>query len=203
MVSQTDLLLFDLGGVLVEFSGPRELGQYLRWTSTPDAILERWIQCPHTEAFERGALSPAAWAERFVEAWEVDLPAEEFLVRFTGWSRRILPGALELLARLRQRYRIAALSNSNPPHWYRNKNELRIVEQFEFAVASHEVGVCKPDPKIYRLALERGGITEPHRVVFFDDMAVNVAAARAVGMRAFQVRGVDALRDTLDRQGFL
>ena len=71
----------------------------------------------NTEAFERGLLTPEAWAERFIEAWEVDLTREEFLKKFTTWTRRVLPGAKELLAELRPHYRLAALSNSNAAHW--------------------------------------------------------------------------------------
>ena len=37
-----ELLLFDFGGVLVEFAGPKELGRHLRWSSTPEVILQRW-----------------------------------------------------------------------------------------------------------------------------------------------------------------
>ena len=41
-----ELLLFDFGGVLIEFAGPKELGQHLRWPSTPDVILKRWVRVP-------------------------------------------------------------------------------------------------------------------------------------------------------------
>ena len=146
-----ELLLFDLGGVLVEFAGPTELGQHLRWPSTPDAILKRWIECPHTSEFERGALTPLVWAERFIADWDVDLRPDEFLRRFTTWSRRLLPGATELLEELRPHYRLAALSNSNELHWERNTNELRLIELFEFAISSHQVGLCKPNPDIFKL----------------------------------------------------
>lgn len=139
-----ELLLFDFGGVLVEFAGPRELGQHLRWSSTPETILKRWTECQHTEAFERGKLSPAEWAGRFIQDWDVDLAPDEFLKKFTTWSRRVLPGAKELLEELRPRYRLAALSNSNELHWERNTNELRIIELFEFAISSHQLGLCKP-----------------------------------------------------------
>ena len=196
-----ELLLFDLGGVLVEFAGPKELGQHLRWASTPEVILQRWVQCPHTEEFERGQLSPAQWAERFIKDWDVDLAPDDFLAKFTTWSRRVLPGAKELLEELRGRYRLAALSNSNELHWERNTNELRIIELFEFAISSHEVGLCKPDPRIYKTALERANVSSPDAIVFFDDLAANVEAAKSVGLRAYQVRGVDELRARLVSEG--
>ena len=196
-------MLFDFGGVLVEFAGPKELGQHLRWPSTPDMILQRWVQCPHTEEFERGKLSPAQWAERFIHDWDVDLTRDDFLAKFTTWSRRVLPGAKELLEALRGRYRLAALSNSNELHWERNTNELGILELFEFAISSHQVGLCKPDPDIYKVAIDRAKVSSPEAIVFFDDLVANVEAANSAGMRAYQVRGVDQLRERLVTEGLL
>lgn len=198
-----ELLLFDFGGVLVEFAGPKELGQHLRWPSTPEVILERWTRCPHTDEFERGRLAPAQWAERFIHDWDVDLTPEDFLAKFTTWSRRVLPGAKELLEQLRGRYRLAALSNSNELHWERNTNELRIIELFEFAISSHQVGSCKPHPDIYKVAIDRAKVSSCDAIVFFDDLAANVAAAQSAGMRAYQVRGVDQLRERLVSEGLL
>ena len=203
MPVKPELLLFDFGGVLVEFAGPKELGQHLRWSSTPETILKRWTECPHTEEFERGQLSPVQWAERFIRDWDVNLKPDEFLTKFTTWSRRVLPGANELLEQLRSRYRLAALSNSNELHWERNTHELRIIELFEFAISSHQVGLCKPDPQIFTIAVERANVSSPNAIVFFDDLAANVEAAKAAGLRAYQVRGVEELRDRLIHERLL
>jgi putative hydrolase of the HAD superfamily len=198
-----ELLLFDLGGVIVEFAGPKELGRHLRWPSTPEIILDRWIQCRHTDEFERGRLTPAEWAERFIKDWDVDLTPDEFLSRFTTWSRRVLPGARELLAELRPRYRLAALSNSNELHWERNTHELGVLELFEFAISSHQVGLAKPNPEIFRVAIERTGVSRPDATMYFDDLDVNVAAANAAGMRAYRTRGVEQLRQQIKNSGLL
>jgi len=194
LATKPELLLFDFGGVLVEFAGPTELGQHLRWSSTPEGILKRWTECPHTDEFERGKLSPSQWAERFIREWDVDLTPDDFLAKFTTWSRRVLPGARELLEELRSRYRLAALSNSN---------ELQIIELFEFAISSHQVGFCKPDPQIFHVALERADVSSPDAIVFFDDLAANVEAAKSTGLRAHQVRGVDELRERLISEALL
>ena len=196
------LLLFDLGGVLIDFSGPRELGQYLRRPATPDEILQRWIACPHTDAFERGLISSSEWAERFVREWDVTVRPDEFLRVFRTMTRCVLPGARELLDTLRPRFRLAALSNSNALHWERNVNELGLLDLFEFAIASHEVGLCKPDPRIYEVAIERAGLP-PHAIMFFDDLPSNVAAAKALGLHARQVKGVAAIRECLAAEGLL
>jgi len=201
-MSRPQLLLFDLGGVLVDFAGPREPGRYLDVPATPEEVLSRWVSCPHTDAFEMGRLTPTDWAERFVRDWKLTIAPEEFLRHFVTFSRCLLPGARELLAELRPHYRLAALSNSNELHWDRNTNELKLIELFEFAISSHQVGVCKPDPAIYRIALERAQL-EPGDVMFFDDLEANVAAACALRIRGRQVRGVSAIRECLVREALL
>jgi HAD superfamily hydrolase (TIGR01509 family) len=200
--SLPDLLLFDLGGVLIDFAGPRELGQFLRAPSTPADILKRWVSCPHTEDFERGLLSPREWAERFVLDWDATLAPEELLKEFRTMSRCVLPGARELLDQLRPRFRLAVLSNSNELHWDRNTNELKVLELFEFAIASHQVGLCKPDPAIFKIAIERAGVA-PGAIMFFDDLPANVAAAASLGIRARQVQGVDGVRECLVTENIL
>ena len=202
MAPPITLMLFDLGGVLVDFSGPRELGQFLRTPSTPAEILKRWVSCPHTDAFERGLLSPQDWAERFVRDWDSTLEPDEFLKAFRMMSRCVLPGARELLDELRPRFRLAVLSNSNELHWERNANELKVLDLFEFAISSHQVGLCKPDPEIYKIALERAQL-EPDAVMFFDDLAANVDAAASLGIRARQVHGVDGIREALIKENIL
>lgn len=189
--------------MIIEFAGPTELGQYLQEPSTPQLILDRWTRCPHTDEFERGKTTPMVWAERFVRDWDVRLPPDVFLEKFTTWARRVLPGARELLEALKPRYRLGALSNSNELHWKRNREELRITEMFEFALSSHQLGLCKPDPEIFKVALEHARVSTPEAIMFFDDLPANVAAAKSVGLRAFEVRGVDSLRRRLAREGVL
>ena len=58
------------------------------------------------------------------------------------------------------------------------------------------MGFCKPDPAVFKVVLERAQLA-PEAVMFFDDMAANVAAARSVGIHAFQVKGVEGVRARL------
>jgi HAD superfamily hydrolase (TIGR01509 family) len=62
-------------------------------------------------------------------------------------------------------------------------------------VDSSEVGVRKPDPRIFELTLTRLGGIAPERALFLDDAASNVAAAERLGLRAVLVR--PDLRDAL------
>ena len=164
--------------------------------------MDRWNRCPLSRAFGLGKLSAQDYAARFVREWEIDLEPSGFLEEYRSWSRCLLPGAKELLASLRPRFLLAALSNSNELHWDRNTNDIGVTELFEVAISSHQVGLCKPDPAIYRLALDRLRVS-PDAVLFFDDLKPNVTAASALGIRAFQVEGVEEVRRCLVREHLL
>jgi len=197
-----DVLLFDLGGVLIHFSGVEEIQPLLPEPLSPEAIRARFGESLTLREYETGLLAPSEFAQRFVADWNLQVPADAFLTAFRGWSHGFLPGAEDLLARLRTRYRIAALSNSNPTHWDRNATDLGVPRWFDAVFSSHELGHHKPAPEIYLRALAALGVA-PGQVCFFDDSALNVAGAEAVGIRAFRTCGVAELSACLQAQGLL
>jgi putative hydrolase of the HAD superfamily len=201
-MSSIDVLLFDLGGVLVEFSGFQDLAVLLQGRLSEAEILQKMSHYLPSEQFGLGKLTREEFGNRFVKDWNLELPAEDFLREFRSWSKRLYPGAVELLTLLRPRFRLAALSNSNELHWERNTNDLGVNGLFEVAISSHQVGLYKPDPQMYLIALDRLGVS-PNRVMFFDDVPANVTAASALGIRAFQVEGVEGVRSRLLQEHLL
>jgi putative hydrolase of the HAD superfamily len=202
MSTDRRILLFDLGGVLIEFAGLTGFQALLAEPVPQDELLRRWLRTDHLEQFELGRLSPEQFADALARDWDLTVTPAQFLVEWQSWTRQLYPGALDLLDRLRPRYRLAALSNSNVLHWQRNVEDLRILDIFERAFSSHELGVRKPDRAIYEHAL-RELAARPEHVVFFDDTFPNVEAARALGIEAYQVRGIEGLIATLIENGLL
>lgn len=76
----------------------------------------------------------------------------------------------------------AILSNSGPGARERERHH-GFEDVTDDIVYSHEVGLAKPDPAAYELTVRRLGV-EPHEVLFLDDVAVNVDAARRAGWHA-------------------
>lgn len=70
-------------------------------------------------------------------------------------------------------------------HW---RGMLPVEELFDFVIDSSEVGMRKPNPQIFRKALEEGGYTA-EQVLFLDDFEGNVTAAEALGIRSILVDG--------------
>jgi putative hydrolase of the HAD superfamily len=194
-------LLFDLGGVLVDFSGPRDLQAFLPAPLDADLRL-RMAACAATDALERGAITPAVFAERFVRDWQVQLSPTEFLARYVGWLRGLYPGALELLGRLRVRYRLACLSNTNAAHWEQTEPMRWLQRTLDVALSSHQLKLRKPEPEIFAAALARLDCAASD-VTYFDDLPANVAAARAAGFDAHHVDGFAALERRIAELGLL
>src|SRR5262245_28361649 len=88
--------------------------------------------------------------------------------------------------------RTALLSNSGPEVMARVRAERRIEQVFDAVVISCEVGLSKPDPRIYRLCLDRLGL-EPPDVLFVDDRPDNIDGAARIGLRTLQFDGPGAL----------
>jgi epoxide hydrolase-like predicted phosphatase len=104
------------------------------------------------------------------------------------WSDdRVDAPLVEFIRDLHLRYKTAILSNA----WFGSReaisNKFGLGAVVDAIIISAEEGIAKPDARIYRVAAERLGVL-PAEAVFVDDMAENVQAARAVGMRGVQFK---------------
>ena len=195
-----DVLLFDIGGVLIHFAGFEELPARLSHPIDAASVRERWIRSRAVQTFERGDIGPDRFAKLFMAEWGLDLAPEQLLGDFVSWVRGPYPGATEILDRLRPRFRVACLSNSNELHTHLHRNFLREhVDEFYF---SNERGLAKPEPAIFAAAIRELRVPAA-RIAYFDDTAANVDAAEAAGMSAHLTDGPAALEACLVRLGLL
>lgn len=190
------LLLFDLGGVLIEFSGPHDIHALLREPVSAEEAARLFAANDAIAEFEVGRTSPEEFAAAFCAALPLNCSPGAFLQHYQSWTRAILPGAAELLSELQATYRLAALSNSNLLHWTLSEPVVAIQTYFERAFSSHLLGVRKPDPEMFMRALAELKVAPPE-VVFFDDNAVNAEAARSLGIDAYRVEGPQEVRRRL------
>jgi epoxide hydrolase-like predicted phosphatase len=84
---------------------------------------------------------------------------------------------------LRPRYRTALLSNSFVGARSREQERYHFDEMADLIIYSHEVGIAKPDPRIFELTCERLGV-QPEETIFLDDVEQHVLAARSTGIHA-------------------
>lgn len=195
-VAEIDVVLFDVGGVLVELGG---LDVFRGWTDgrmTDDEIWGLWLASPAVRAFERGEIEAEAFGRAVVAEMALPIAEAHFLETFSAWPRGLLPGASALVERLRPELRRATLSNTNDLHWPRVLGEMGLGALFGHHFPSHETGKIKPDAEAFHQVAE-GLEIAPERILFLDDVRHNVEAARDAGLRAEQAVGVEAAERVL------
>lgn len=190
--------LFDLGNTLIRLDYERVLANICAEASaTRDDLLELLEAAGGYRDLERGAVTFWEFYEFLCENAGYRGSIRDFHAIWGDFFAGTVPGAEDLLDELRGRYRIAFLSNSNEVHAEVIPKQFpALFRRDDRFIFSHLCKVAKPDPEIYRRALEVLG-TQPHTVAFIDDLAENVAAARSLGIEAFQFVDVPRLRREL------
>jgi putative hydrolase of the HAD superfamily len=195
------VLLFDLGGVLVDVAPVDRMLASLGLPTEPD-LHRRWVSIEPWIQLEVGEINGPAFGQAFVDAFALDLDPARVIEEFEAWNLGFYDGAVETLSALRGRHRTAVLSNTNEIHWKRLSGEMSVPTLVEAAFASHLIGLRKPDVACYHHVAAELGVT-PEDLVFFDDNAANIEAALGLGIDAHRVEGIAALRERLTDLGYL
>jgi putative hydrolase of the HAD superfamily len=196
-------LLFDLGGVLIDWPGIAGLVDLARGACTPEEARQRWLRSPWVREHETGACSTAQFARGVVAEFGLPVTADQFLAAYNSWMRGPFAGALTLLEELSGSYHLACLSNVSQAHWDRLEEDARsssLIRTFRHRFVSFEMGRMKPDRAAFEYVLEELPFPAG-RIAFFDDNRECVETARALGLPAFEVRGVEAVRTALAGMG--
>lgn len=177
-------VVFDIGGVL-EDTPP--VGVAEKWEATlrlrPGELNDRL-----GGVWEAGAVGAVSEAEvhasiglllRLDDA-QVQAFMQDIWTEYLGTLNTELAG---YFSRLRPRYRTALLSNSFVGAREREQERYGFAGITDLIVYSHEVGMAKPDPRIYQLTCDRLAV-RPEQMIFLDDRADFVEAALDTGINA-------------------
>jgi 2-haloacid dehalogenase len=191
-------IVFDLGGVLIDWN-PR----YLYRKIFDDEEKVSWFL---------NNICTSEWNEKqdrgrpFGEATEMLLeryPDWETLIRawYDRWHETIsgpIPGTVDVLRRLKNQgsHRLLALTNWSAETFPWTLAHFEFLHWFEGIVVSGTEQVCKPDPRIYNILLERYALT-PEQSLFIDDNLANVTVARSVGLQVHHFQSAADLSQAL------
>jgi FMN phosphatase YigB (HAD superfamily) len=193
-------LLFDLGGVLIEL-GP--FRQMLASSPLDDGELRgAWVASSSVRRFESGQCSAQEFANGIVEEFRLSVTPAVFLKHFNGWPTGAFDDADSLLASLTPHFQLACLSNTNHSHFQHVLNKQPMMERFSHTFFSFEMGIMKPAADAFEHAIQVMQLN-PENVLFFDDSAANIHAARATGMNAEQVVTPAGVQACLGRLGLI
>jgi epoxide hydrolase-like predicted phosphatase len=201
--SRATIVVFDIGNVLLHWD-PRLLYRklfkdeatvewFLQEVCSPSFNLELDSGRPFSEAladltgrFPKYAAEIRAYDERWLET-----------------TQGLIADSVEILETLRRNgIRNYAITNFSADKFSVVRSLFPTLDAFDGIVVSGEERVAKPDPRIYRLLLDRYGLA-PADCIFIDDSLKNVDGARAVGMHAHRFESAGDLRCELRRHRFV
>ncbi len=179
-------VLWDLGGVILRTMdwGPRS-----RWEERLGlAHMQLTRLVFESDASRRATLGQATdddvW-DSVAAALQLDPTTRDQLRREYFAHDKIDAALMEFIRGLRRHVRVGMITNAWPGVRRYLETEFQIADAFDPLIVSAEVGIAKPDPRIYQLALERIGV-DASAAVFVDDSEANVIGARWAGMQAVQ-----------------
>lgn len=196
--------LFDLGNTVIKLAYERVLERICRDAAVDrDELVELWDSAGGYRDMERGAVTFWEFYEFLCDRAGYRGSIRDFQEIWSDFFDGPVPGIEEVLDRVRERYRVAFLSNSNEIHAeVIPKRFSALFQTDDRFIFSHRFKTAKPDPEMFHRALEVIGAL-PQHAVFIDDLVENVLAARDVGLKAFQFRGSEALLKELEAESLL
>lgn len=199
-----DAVVFDLGGVLIDWN-PRYL--YRQLFDGDEAAMEKFLSEVTTQDWNAEQDAGRSWREAVDTLVAIHPDWRDLIVAYDERWPEMLAGPIEetveILADLRREdVRLVALSNWSAEKFPIARQRYEFLGWFEAIVVSGDVGVAKPDPRIFRHLLERTGLAAAS-TVFVDDSPANVAVATEQGMTALLFRDPGTLRANLRDLGLL
>lgn len=194
-------VVFDFGNVVGTFSHRQSAEQVAVYTHLlPDAVLAHLYGGKLEDDFEVGRIGTPAFIAQARDKCRLTCTDEQFAAAYADMFAPN-PDVCDLLPRLKGRYRLYLLSNTNDLHYRHFRRQFAdVLAHFDGLVLSHEVGARKPNVRIYEHCLQLAG-RPAAECLFVDDLPANIAGARAAGWHGLLYRPGDDLARGLAELG--
>jgi putative hydrolase of the HAD superfamily len=198
-------IVFDIGRVIVGVNYDRAIRTLTSSRAADRSGKEIWgliSSDAHMRELQEGRFTPRQWHEHLNQRLGLQVTFEEFIA---AWESALDPEPLipeELFADLAARHRMLLLSNTDPIHVAQMEKHFSFIKFFPTRIYSCAIGLSKPDPAIYRRAIESAGAS-PSEILYVDDVAEFVETGKRAGLHTIHFRDADSLREDLRRFGAL
>ena len=193
-------VIFDFGNVIINIEFQRIYQTFAKFTSkSVDYIEKRINEDQIFRRYESGQFTDEEFRE--VIRQTLGFPLSDHEVD-TAWNAILLDipiDRIDLIHKIRQKYPVFLLSNTNNIHITASNNYLKKTHGinsleilFDKLFLSYEMGMWKPDTEIYYAVLDSINL-EPNEVVFFDDNLQNIESAKAIGMQTILVESTTSV----------
>jgi len=194
-------IIFDIGRVLIRVDVSRAMDGLASGLSlTPQEAWSAIEKDPRWLDWQEGRISPRDWHLHLSKRLGTSLTFEQFS---EVWNRALDPNPIHsesFLENLSKNYRLALLSNTDPIHMSNDEARFPFFRFFPIRIYSYRVGASKPDPLIYREALQACKV-RAEEAVYIDDIAAYAEAAQRLGMTGIVFQSPEQLQSDLRNLG--
>jgi len=191
-MSEIKNIIFDLGGVIINLDYARTIDEFNKLSVKPfETIFTQLQQSPLFDQFDKGAITETAFFEEIKKSLLPGTSKEEIL---HAWNAMLLDfpiHRLQLLTKLKTKYRLFLLSNTNETHvaqleaiLYKQHGFKKLEPFFEKVYYSNRTGMRKPDPEIFDLVLNENKLNK-NETIFIDDSPQHIQGAMNAGIKAY------------------
>ncbi|OLD81355.1 MAG: hypothetical protein AUF67_08520 [Acidobacteria bacterium 13_1_20CM_58_21] len=194
-------IIFDIGRVLLRVDVSRAMDGLASGLSlTPQEVWSAIEKDPHWLDWQEGRISPRDWHLHITKRLGASLTFDQFT---EVWNRALDPNPIHseaFLEKLSKNYRLALLSNTDPIHMSNEEARFPFFRFFPMRIYSYRVGASKPNPVIYRKALQACKV-RAEEAVYIDDVAAYAEAAQGLGMSGIIFQSPAQLQSDLRKLG--
>ena len=196
-------VLFDLGKVLLHFDFDPAFRRLARHCdSSPKDIEAFFIQSGLEVLYDGGKISSKHFFRVIKKTLGVRLGFDGFRKIWNHIFTPIGP-MVRLVQKLRPRYRLVLISNTNAMHYEYAKRRYPVLRHFHRHILSYKEKTRKPDERIYRTAI-RACRAKPSEIFYIDDRSDLTEAAGELGLHTFTFRNNPReLVKTMKKMGIL
>ena len=193
-------IIFDLGGVIINLSTQTTVEQFARLGDVkPENVTNRMMQSSEFHDYEKGLISDDRFRDIVRDMLKVQASDSEVDRCWNAMLLDIPMQRIRLLERLKSKYRIFLLSNTNEIHLNCFNGIVKELTgqpsldyYFERAYYSHRMKMRKPDQEIYEVVLRDNGLI-PGQTIFLDDNLSNLKGAELCGINTFHIQHPDLI----------
>lgn len=187
-------IILDLGRVILDIHLERTITAFKEFgipdINDLDIVFSRY---PFFYQFEIGKITPQQFISEIRKATGNNLPDHVIADAWNAMIGGFTSGAIETIIKLKSKFRVFLLSNTNAMHEIVYNNRLKkdygisnLSELFEKVYYSHTVHLSKPDPEIFEYVLKDSNLV-PEETLFVDDILIHTENAAKLGIQTFHL----------------
>ena len=188
-------ILFDLGGVLFTNGTKKFIADLSQRYNLDQSLVTDVIEGDLGTQYRESIITRDEFWKHVLESLRIDADANLLAKDWIG-GYEIITGTRDIIEELKSKYKVYFLSDNVKERAEELDKIHHYLEWFDGGIFSHEVGVRKPNPKIYQYALDKAQV-KPEEAVFIDDKPSALVPAKEMGIQTILFSSPEDLRAQL------